>query len=1198
MIAYSIERLRQFQHLTRGLVLKRHIRKKIFYHGLWAFKSTRCSSSTQCESNFTTNLNSLTTCVNFSCRNTNYNISKNKTKCDKKVLHISSNKIVVPQLDLNRLSMHREASALHTALPSQLTNAALNNIDDTNYAIKKSPPDGHCLLHSIVANVESLTLKQLIDIITTEFYSNLPFYSIFLENPDVIHQQFLNYIHHKQYNSALGDLIPLIISNALNRKIRIFNEQMQLEHEILSRVILNDSPILVILRHEHYDAIIPLSCSPRSSSDTHTGPAGANPGPRVSTTTEPRTTRPPLPPRISIATLNCRTLKDSWRLRECVVLCKSMNIDVLAIQETRRRNQTDIETNGYVLKTTPANSSGVGGIGFLFSPRAWKAVLDISLTPRIASVDIQTEKRMIRIVNVYAPTAPATEHDPSETESVYSRLGNIVNQTPSRILLTILGDFNAPLNAERHLVRNQAPGQENANSDHLRALLNGHNMWTVNGNIRQHPRSLPTFYGPNKRITRLDWILTRYSQRHHFKSVRNTRLTSLLSDHTLLTTQIDGTWHRGKNPAPRPHWGALKQVKVRSKFQSTFHKLGACNNAHELETNIKIASATLPSLKRPKHCSLWMSDPAVEKARRNLQSCTALYGQGSTQSTTAATQLQEEHAAAAKREIDSLVTDLQTANAHGHTKQAWQIINSVTGRKDQPRTILSATSTEDRKNQLIRHYSNILNNQPAHPELLHAEYDEQTAEFDTGPIRLDEVTLAAKKARADGACGLDDIPTQALLALPHALLRVTRTHSPIHGGSPPPQWLRSKIISIPKKGTSTALDNQRGISLMCIPAKITNRVLLNRLLPHIIHRLSPLQCGFLPGRSTIEQCVALRIAIDDCRAHQRPIAITFVDFRKAFDSVSRNTIPLSLRLHGVPEILIDAVMSLCTNTSACVKTKEGLTTEFKTTSGVLQGDTLAPLLFIIALDAVLQDAKLNIGAYQLQCRRSTRHPEVCLPYLGFADDLAILSRDNTAAQASLERLTTSAAKIGLVISAPKTKVLQYGLQKIPLKLPDGSDIESVDDFIYLGSKSCSAQSVFRHRKALAWTAARKLSNIWNSPVDNKAKIRLFNASVEPVFAYGLEALPLTTTMTTQLDAAHRNLARFAMGIHYPDTINNIALRNVGVHALSTVVKERRQAVIRKADPHSGLKLLLAHPPTELLRRGMSRLLTIRQCCRS
>lgn len=82
-------------------------------------------------------------------------------------------------------------------------------------------------------------------------------------------------------------------------------------------------------------------------------------------------------------------------------------------------------------------------------------------------------------------------------------VGDTIEQTPSRTLLIALGDFNAPLSADGLLVRNPAPGQENSNSALLRAFLIGHDLWTVNGNLRQHPRKLATFYGPTSALLAL-----------------------------------------------------------------------------------------------------------------------------------------------------------------------------------------------------------------------------------------------------------------------------------------------------------------------------------------------------------------------------------------------------------------------------------------------------------------------------------------------------------------------------------------------------------------------------------------------------------------------------------------------------------------------------------------------------------------------
>ena len=71
-------------------------------------------------------------------------------------------------------------------------------------------------------------------------------------------------------------------------------------------------------------------------------------------------------------------------------------------------------------------------------------------------------------------------------------------------------------------------------------------------------------------------------------------------------------------------------------------------------------------------------------------------------------------------------------------------------------------------------------------------------------------------------------------------------------------------------------------------------------------------------------------------------------------------------------------------------TEHGNTEIFSTTSGALQGDTLAPFLFITLLDYVLRDTLFdNIDGFSITPRRSSRYPAVRISALVYSDDIAI-----------------------------------------------------------------------------------------------------------------------------------------------------------------------------------------------------------------
>ena len=106
---------------------------------------------------------------------------------------------------------------------------------------------------------------------------------------------------------------------------------------------------------------------------------------------------------------------------------------------------------------------------------------------------------------------------------------------------------------------------------------------------------------------------------------------------------------------------------------------------------------------------------------------------------------------------------------------------------------------------------------------------------------------------------------------------------------------------MPKKGDLSLVTNYRGISLMPIAAKIYNKMILNRVVPFVEPLLRKNQNGFRRGRSTLSQILCLRRIIEECKLSNRDLALVFVDFSKAFDSIDRNKMFEILKLYGIPE---------------------------------------------------------------------------------------------------------------------------------------------------------------------------------------------------------------------------------------------------------------------------------------------------------
>ena len=80
--------------------------------------------------------------------------------------------------------------------------------------------------------------------------------------------------------------------------------------------------------------------------------------------------------------------------------------------------------------------------------------------------------------------------------------------------------------------------------------------------------------------------------------------------------------------------------------------------------------------------------------------------------------------------------------------------------------------------------------------------------------------------------------------------------------------------------------------------------------------------------------------------------------------------------YGLPKETIVAIMMLYRNTKVKVRFPDGDTEYFDIVAGVLQGDTLAPYLFIICLDYVLRTSidRMKNNGFKLTKERSKGYP--------------------------------------------------------------------------------------------------------------------------------------------------------------------------------------------------------------------------------
>ena len=282
--------------------------------------------------------------------------------------------------------------------------------------------------------------------------------------------------------------------------------------------------------------------------------------------------------------------------------------------------------------------------------------------------------------------------------------------------------------------------------------------------------------------------------------------------------------------------------------------------------------------------------------------------------------------------------------------------------------------------------------------------------------------------------------------------------------------MKGCILPFPKKGKLGLAKNYWGITLTFMAAKIYNALLRNRIEPKIDKILRKNQNGFRRNRSTTSQILTIRKILEGVRAKNLQATILFVDFTKAFDSIHRGTMEQILFAYGLPKETVAAIMILYRNTKVKVCSPDRETDFFDIVSGVLQGDTLAPYLFIIFLDYVLRTSidKIKENGFELTKKRSRRYPAKTITDADHADDIVILANALAQAETLLLSLKRAAVGIGLHVNTHKTEYMCYN-QTGDIFTLNGNSLKLVDKFTCVGSSVSSTETDIDTRQTKAWT---------------------------------------------------------------------------------------------------------------------------------
>jgi len=414
-----------------------------------------------------------------------------------------------------------------------------------------------------------------------------------------------------------------------------------------------------------------------------------------------------------------------------------------------------------------------------------------------------------------------------------------------------------------------------------------------------------------------------------------------------------------------------------------------------------------------------------------------------------------------------------------------------------------------------------------------------------------------KKGSKQSAPGLDGITYSLLLRLAWVPSVLAPLFNKVIAQQICPEYWRYGVTTLLHKGGARDLSNYRPITLTATISKLFHSIVAAWLEKALIASnviQTSIQKGFLLGISgAIEHDLVLDAALAEARKHHKNLFMVLVDLKNAFGSAPHSRIKWALQRYGVPNWVHDYVTNFYSAVHTKLSCKDWETAYIQVNRGVLQGDTLSPLLFLLVMQVALQALAISCPDYGYRTQDGGEHFLKC-----FADDLTVIARSPKRLQLAIDKLQEIIGWLGMEIKPSKCRSFgmgKSGYRKINIDIA-GQTILNVEDAAskFLGMELSISQSP----KEKAEIARRALLQIIRPldefPLPNRDKVQLYRNFALPKMRWILLVQDVLPTALKKITSEVEQCLK--KWWHLPRPTSRDALRLItGIPSISDVATQ-------------------------------------------